>query len=173
MMYSGKQIVHPGVRARDLPALMELYELNYIQLRQLIPDVDLVPDHAVSRVRGALDLYLTVRDRSRYTTTLHLSYTFDNDEGGSTLAPDIVVRLYHDAQVAEVVSRGKGRGGSASGFDRFNHNYPIEARWRVNRFLQKWLGFCLRHGHGFSPAREQFDDALETLEIDRIASLES
>jgi len=172
MMYSGKQVVHPGVRARDLPALMELYELNYIQLRQLIPDVNLVPDQAVSRVRGGLDLYLTVRERSRYTTTLHLSHTFDNEEG-RTLAPDIVVRLYHDAQVAEVVSRGKGRGGRGAGCDRFRHDYPVEARWRVNRFLQKWLGFCLRHGHGFSPAREQFDDALETLEIDRIASLES
>ena len=44
MRYSGKQIVHPGVCARDLPALMELYELNYIQLRQLIPDVSLVQD---------------------------------------------------------------------------------------------------------------------------------
>lgn len=172
MRYSGKQIVHPGVCARDLPALMELYELNYIQLRQLIPDVSLVQDHIVSRVKGALDLYLTVRERCKYTTTLHLSYRFEGDEG-STLAPDIVVRLYHDAQVAEVISRGKGRGRSESGIIRFHHNYPIEARWRVNRFLQKWLGFCLRHGHSFSPAREQFDEALETVEMDKIASLES
>ncbi len=170
MMYSGKQIVHPGVRARDLPALMELYELNYIQLRQLIPDVELVADQAVSRVEGGLDLHLSVRERARYTTTLHLSYSFDE---GATLAPDILVRLYHDAQAAEVLSRGKGRGGSGSGFDRFRHDYPIEARWRVNRFLHKWLGFCLRHGHGFSPAREQFEEAVELLEISRIASLES
>lgn len=172
MRYSGKQIVHPGVCARDLPALMELYELNYIQLRQLIPDVGLVQDHVVSRVKGALDLYLTVRERCKYTTTLHLSYRFEGDEG-STLAPDIVVRLYHDAQVAEVISRGTGRGRSETAIKRFHHSYPIEARWKVNRFLQKWLGFCLRHGHSFSPAREQFDEALEAIEIDRIASLES
>ncbi|TCK17912.1 hypothetical protein DFR30_1166 [Thiogranum longum] len=172
MRYSGKQVVHPGVRARDLPALMELYELNYIQLRQLIPDVDLVQDRVVSRVNGALDLYLTVRERCKYTTTLHLSYRFEGDES-STLAPDIVVRLYHDAQVAEVISRGKGRSPNAPGFDRFHHDYPIEARWRVNRFLQKWLGFCLRHGHSFSPAREQFEQALQTLETDQIESLES
>jgi len=172
MLYSGKQIVHPGVCARDLPALMELYELNYIQLRQLIPDIGLVQDHAVSRVKDALDLYLTVHERCRYTTTLHLSYRFDGDED-STLAPDIVVRLYHDAQVAEVISRGAGRRRCGSGVDRFRHDYPIEARWRVNRFLQKWLGFCLRHGHSFSPAREQFDEAVDAVEIDRIASFES
>lgn len=172
MQYSGKQIVHPGVCARDLPALMELYELNYIQLRQLIPDVDLVQDHVVSRVKGALDLYLTVRERCKYTTTLHLSYRFEHDEG-STFAPDIVVRLYHDAQVAEVISRGKGRSRSGSNFDRFRPDFPIEARWKVNRFLQKWLGFCLRHSHSFSPAREQFEEAVEAIETDRIASLES
>ena len=172
MRYSGKQIVHPGVRARDLPALMELYELNYIQLRQLIPDVGLVQDHVMSRVKGALDLYLTVRERCKYTTTLHLSYRFEKGQD-STLAPDIVVRLYHDAQVAEVVSRGKGRGRGESDCVRFHHDYPVEARWQVNRFLQKWLGFCLRHGHSFSPAREQFDEALATVEIDQIASLES
>ncbi len=172
MRYSGKQVVHPGVRARDLPALMELYELNYIQLRQLIPEIDLVQDREVSSIKGALDLHLTVRERCKYTTTLHLSYHFEGDEG-STPAPDIVVRMYHDAQVAEVISRGKGRGQNVPGFDRFHHDYPIEARWRVNRFLQKWLGFCLRHGHSFSPAREQFEQALQTIEIDQIESLES
>jgi len=172
MRYSGKQVVHPGVRARDLPALMELYELNYTQLRQLIPEVDLVKDHVVSRVKGALDLYLTIRERCKYTTTLHLSYRFAGEED-STLAPDVVIRLYHDAQVAEVVSRGKGRGRNASGFNRFRHDYPIEARWRVNRFLQKWLSFCLRQEHSFSPAREQFDQALQAIEIDRIESFES
>jgi len=172
MQYSGKQIVHPGVRARDLPALMELYELNYIQLRQLIPDVGLLQDRVVSRVRGALNLYLTVRERCKYTTTLHLSYSFEHDQG-TTLAPDIVVRLYHDAQVAEVISRGKGRSPRNTNFDRFRPDYPMEARWQVNRFLQKWLGFCLRHGHSFSPAREQFEEAVEAIETDRIASLES
>ena len=58
MRYSGKQVVHPGVRARDLPALMELYELNYIQLRRLVPDLDAVQECSVSKVNAALDLFL-------------------------------------------------------------------------------------------------------------------
>jgi len=69
MRYSGKYKVHPGVRARDLPALMELYELNYIQLRQLVPDINAIQDHSVSRLHGALNLYLTVCERSKYTST--------------------------------------------------------------------------------------------------------
>ena len=170
MRYSGKQIVHPGVRARDLPALMELYELNYIQLRQLIPDFAAVQDLSVSKVNHGMDLYLTISERCKYTTTFNLTYRFsDRDEGKP--APDVVVRMYHDAQVAEVISRGGSRRHSA--YNRFRQEYPLQTKWQVNRFLHKWLVYCLRHGHGFSPAREQLAEALEVIECERALSLES
>ena len=172
MRYSGKQIVHPGVRARDLPALMELYELNYIQLRRLLPDLDALPDHCRSRVPGALDLYLSVRERCRYTTTLQLSYRFAEGEG-FTEAPDVVVCMYHDAQVAEVISRGGRRRGRQGDYDRYRHRYSIEHKWQVNRFLHKWLGYCLHQGHGFSPARSRLAAALRAIEGDRALSVES
>ncbi len=151
---------------------MELYELNYIQLRQLIPDLDALQDHSVSMVKGALPLYLGIRERSKYTTTLHLTYLFDQ-EGDPVAAPDVVIRMYHDAQVAEITSRGAGRGRHDAIYDRFHHRYTLEARWRVNRFLHKWLGYCLRHGHAFSPAREQLSEALQALENETAVSLES
>ncbi len=172
MRYSGKQVVHPGVRARDLPALMELYELNYIQLRRLVPDLHAVQDHSVSRLTGALELYLTIRERAKYTTTLNLSYQF-GEAGGFRLAPDVVVRMYHDAQLAEVISHSRRRGSGAAGYDRLRNQYPLEAKWQVNRFLHKWLGYCLHQGHAFSPAREQLSEALQTLESERALSLES
>lgn len=172
MRYSGNYKVHPGVRARDLPALMELYELNYIQLRQLVPDLDAIQDHSVSRVNGALNLHLTVRERCKYTTTLHLTYQF-NDEAGEFPAPDIVVRMYHDAQVAEVISRGRKRSRRADEYDRFHHRYSIETKWQVNRFLHKWLGYCLHQCHAFSPAREQLTEALNTLDYENTVSFES
>ena len=172
MKYTGKYKVHPGVRARDLPALMELYELNYIQLRQLVPDIDAIQDRSTSRVSGALNLYLTVQERCKYTTTLHLTYLFQ-DGNGENPAPDLVVRLYHDAQVAEVISRGGRRGRHKAEYDRFHHNYTIDTKWRANRFLQKWLGYCIRHGHTFSPAREQLAEALQVLDSEKALSLES
>ncbi len=166
MRYSGKYKVHPGVRAHDLPALMELYELNYIQLRQLVPDINAIQDHSVSRATGALNLYLTVRERCKYTTTLHLSYQF-NDNEGEFPAPDLVVRIYHDAQVVEVISRGRRRGRRDAEYDRQHHHYSIETKWQANRFLNKWLGSCMHQGHGFSPAREQLDEALQALETEQ------
>ncbi len=172
MRYSGTHKVHPGVRARDLPALMELYELNYIQLRQLVPDVRAIQDCSISRVDGALDLHLSVLERSKYTTTFHLSYQFTDTEGDFP-APDVVVRMYHDAQVAEVISRGRQRARRDAGYDRFRDQYCIQTKWQVNRFLHKWLGYCLRQGHAFSPAREQLADVLEAIELQNALSLES
>ena len=172
MRYSGKHVVHPGVRARDLPALMELYELNYIQLRQLVPDLDAIQKNSVSTVKRALDLHLSVRERCKYTTTLHLTYHFA-DEEGTFPAPDIVVRMYHDAQLAEVISRGRRRGRRDAEYDRFHNRYSIETKWRVNRFLHKWLGYCLHHGHAFSPAREQLSEVLQLLENEKALTFES
>jgi len=151
---------------------MELYELNYIQLRQLIPDLAEIQDNSPSCIPGALTLHLNIRERSKFTTTLHLSYQF-TDATGNRLAPDLVVRMYHDAQVAEVISRGGHRGRDCAEYDRFHNQYSIDTKWQANRFLQKWLGYCLRQGHVFSPAREQFSDALQTLETEQAYSLES
>lgn len=172
MRYSGKYTVHPGVRARDLPALMELYELNYIQLRQLVSDVHTISDHSISRAGDTLALHLTVLERSRYTTTFHLSYQF-TDADGEFPAPDLVVRMYHDAQVAEVISRGRRRACRDAEYDRFHHQYCIQTKWQVNRFLHKWLGYCLRQGHAFSPARERLAEVLQSIEGEQPLSLES
>jgi len=172
MLDINKQAIHPGVRARDLPGLMELYELNYIQLRRLIPDLDILPDRVVSQVQGALDLHLTIVERAPYTTTLRLTYRFE-DESGSFPAPDLVLRMYHDAQVAEVISRGRRRGRRGAEYDRFHQRYPLEKKWEVNRFLHKWLGYCLHQGHGFSPARSEFSNAVQTVASEQLADAES
>jgi uncharacterized protein YqiB (DUF1249 family) len=172
MRYSGGQVVHPGVRARDLPALMELYELNYIQLRRLVPDLDAIQDHSVSRVNGAIDLHLRVRERTRYTTTMNLSYQFAEGDD-LCFAPDVVVRMYHDAQLAEVISHSRRQDRREASYDGFRSRYTVEAKWRVNRFLHKWLGYCLQQGHGFPPARDRRTEALQAPDSEKALSLES
>jgi uncharacterized protein YqiB (DUF1249 family) len=59
---------------------MELYESNYIRLRNLQPELDAMPAIAVSRVPGALDLHLRIIERCRFTTTLGLTYCFHDEE---------------------------------------------------------------------------------------------
>ncbi|MDH3901278.1 MAG: DUF1249 domain-containing protein [Gammaproteobacteria bacterium] len=129
---------------------MELYESNYIRLRNLVPDADALQPKVVSRVPGALDLHLRIVERCKFTTTLNLTYHFSDVEGVFP-APDIRVRIYHDAQVGEVIACGRRRGLRHAEYNRMHHQYTLEEKWRMNRFLQKWLGYCLRQGHRFNP----------------------
>lgn len=162
MLKSTRHANQYSIRSRNLPGLMELYELNYIQLRRMIPDFDILPDINVSQTGAALDLHMRVLERAPYTTTLRLTYQFTDAEG-SFPAPDVVLRLYHDAQLAEVISQGRRRGHRHADYDRFYHHYPKEMKWEANRFLHKWLGYCLRQGHGFSPAQRQFSEAVQAV----------
>ena len=135
-------------QVHDLGELMAIYECNYIRLRQLIPDIAAVGKGACSLTTGALDLYLSVTERNRYTTTLTLTYHFE-DELGRFPAPDLQIRIYHDARLAEVLSCGRRRGQRNAEYDSWRRDYNLYDKWRINRFLQKWLGYCLRQGHRF------------------------
>ncbi|WJW76329.1 DUF1249 domain-containing protein [Thiohalobacter sp. IOR34] len=146
LIESGKRLQRRQVH--DLAELMAIYECNYIRLRQLIPDLQRIDERTLSRVDQALDLHLRVLERSPYTTTLVLTYLFE-DEQGSFPAPDIRIRIYHDARLAEVLSCGRRRGRREAEYDRNRRACSLDDKWRMNRFLQKWLGYCLRQGHRF------------------------
>ena len=153
---------------RDLADLMSIYEANYIRIKQLVPDIANMPlGRRVSLVRNALDLHLELIERSRYTLTLKLTYCFE-DEEGEFLAPDMLVRLYLDARVAEVTRCGRLRGRRDAEYDRSRQHYPLQDKWRMNRFLQKWLGYCLRQGHRFRPPENTpaFADLLDQLKTE-------
>lgn len=152
-------LLHESIHAlrrrqvHDLGDLMAIYECNYIRLRQLLPQLATMGEAAVSSVDGMLDLHVTVDERNRYTTTLTLTYRFE-DEQGCFPAPDIQVRIYHDARLAEVLRCGRLRGHRDASYDSGRRDYTLDAKWRINRFLQKWLGYCLRQGHRFHCVRQ-------------------
>ncbi len=129
--------------ARSFAGLMELYEQNYLRLRNLVPDLQ-VADEMISLVPDHLDLYLTVTERCRYTTMLRLTYRFVEDDN-ELFEPDLHLKVYHDARVVEVQhfqSRSRGP---------LYLNDLIEQKWLMNRFLYKWLGYCRYQGHYFQP----------------------
>ncbi len=148
MLYNETHFLYNGIPARNFAGLMELYECNYIRLRNLVPDLDSIDTHVVSRVAGVLDLHLKIVERCKFTTTLNLTYIF-HDAEGSFPAPDMQVRLYHDAQVGEVIACGRRRGERHAVYNRMFNRYTLSEKWYMNRFLQKWLGFCLMQGHRF------------------------
>ena len=148
-------IFRPG----SFTGLMTLYESNYIKLSQLVPDFDLQPtsqsEVAVSCSDEDHDLHLQIRLRERYTTTLKLTYLFypsvpDTEDQRPIPDPDLTVRVYQDARLAEAVRvRDRHQHHKLQEFARA-HCRELDWRWRNNMMLNKWLDYLLEMGHGFA-----------------------
>ncbi|MDH3342951.1 MAG: DUF1249 domain-containing protein [Gammaproteobacteria bacterium] len=137
------------VSPRGYVSLMDLYENNYLRFKRLVADLDRIVDRAVSVVPGCMDLHLQIIERSRYTTTVRMTYHFL--ENRQLIAePDLKLRIYHDACLVEVLA-----GHLKHGRQRLDHlpATALKHKWRLNRLLYKWLGYCLHLGHEFSEAR--------------------
>jgi uncharacterized protein len=136
-------------RPRSFVGLMTLYESNFIRLGWIAPDVRSLPGRSVSTVEGDCPLELVVLERARFTTTLSISYLFE--ESGETLRePELEVRVYHDARLAEA----SGIAGAArhAALRRLREALPAaDGRWRDNMLLNKWLEYCAERGHRFAP----------------------
>ncbi len=133
------------VQPVDFVSLMDMYEDNYMKLRKLIPDLMSIKSSAISEVEGHMSLYLQIKERSQFTTTLILSYCFSSG-AERRMEPNLKIRIYHDAGLAEVMS-GKLHHGRL-----VLDNLPSDAlrqKWQLNRLLSKWLKYCLRQKHGF------------------------
>ncbi len=132
----------------DLPALINLHESNYLRLMRLIPDLRRLRGTVVSRVSGALDLYLSIDECYKYTTNLMLTYCF-RDVSGMVLEPRARICVYHDVRAVDLVSHCRRRRSRKLFPWRSGHMPELQRRWEMNRFLYKWLRFCTHQGHLF------------------------
>lgn len=138
-------------RPGSFVSLMSLYESNYIRLSWLVPNLSTVEGALVSNVDGDCPLHLVLRERSRYTTTVSLTYLFE-DEGLVVADPDLQIRIYHDARLAEVQSCARWHRHSVLESLRSQFVRDLGDRWLRNIMLNKWLDYCIERGHRFSNA---------------------
>lgn len=135
-------------RPQSYAALMEMYESNYMRLRILCGDVRTLRDTVSSVIPKGAPIILTVLDRARHTTTIMLTYQFET--GDKECRPDLRVRIYHDSRQAEVISRKCRLSGENIQAWEAKTDSALLCRWRLNRFLYKWLAYLHRQGHSFS-----------------------
>lgn len=154
MLSSPTKLKLTGCQPRTLASLLDLQESSFLRLGRLVPNLEALPDHAVSRVVGALDLHLHVLHRHRFTTDLVLTYKLQPDGATPVHEPNLHIRLYRDARVAEATS-GRLRHHHRHRCWRRDEPSALEEKWELNRFLMRWLGYCLHQGHMFLPLEQR------------------
>jgi uncharacterized protein YqiB (DUF1249 family) len=132
----------------DLAGQMAECEANYARLMKLLPDMGRV-DHcrfAVQQAAGpSTHFCISVKERCKYTTMLEVSQS--SQVAAWAGAPDFSLRVYHDAQMAEVTA--------FQGYQRLQPIYPypnhqmlhVDEKSQLNTFLGEWLSYCLKYGH--------------------------
>lgn len=134
------------VRPNSFVGLMSLYESNFLRLQQVIPEIDRLDGCFRSSVAGSCDLHAEILERSRYTVTLSLSHVF-SEKGKRIKDPDMLIRVYFDGRLAELMAlRGDQRNTVMRRLTRL-HNAELDARWRRNIILNKWLEYLMDQGH--------------------------
>lgn len=125
---------------------MELYEHNYLLIRLLVPELRSMKEGVhTSRIEGAMILEIRELSHSRYTSTFKLTYRFSRSQSDRKMfEPDLDIRLYHDARTCEVMS-----GLLPEGRIEERRTRDLDEGRRLNRFLNRWVSYCLRQGYRF------------------------
>ncbi|MDH3647516.1 MAG: DUF1249 domain-containing protein [Gammaproteobacteria bacterium] len=135
-------------RPVSFAGLMTLYESNFIRLGWLLPEFPPAGTSLVSRVPADIPLFLRVEKIERYTTTVTLTYYFK--DGLTPIAdPDLQVRLYHDACLAEAMACTDNHRHAALQPFATGNGTELQRRWNRNMMLNKWLEYCADQGHSF------------------------
>lgn len=137
-------------RPQSFVALMDMYEANYIRLRLFCGDIRQLPDESISHIKNGVAVQLKVLERSSHTTLLMLTYLFEENDR----RPDLKIQIYHDSRQADVVSRNCRISGKDLRLWEKEFDSMLVCRWRLNRFLNKWLGYLNHQGHSFLESKK-------------------
>ncbi|MFZ6046117.1 DUF1249 domain-containing protein [Pseudomonas sp. CR3202] len=136
----------------DLIGLQAACEANYARLMSLLPQMREVRGSrrvALSQGERLLGvLALEVVEACPYTTTLQVRQEYSLPWLPS---PQLEVRVYHDARMAEVVGAENARRlRSVYPYPNADMHQPDE-KSQLNLFLGEWLSHCLACGHELEP----------------------
>ena len=141
----------PRARPVRISALLELYERNYRLTECLAPELEFPFDDAFSYSGTDLPLRLTVTERGRFTVAFRLTYEFA-EASGVRREPDLEVRVYRDARLAEALTCPSRPPWLATDEGDPKAFEFLDDQWGRNLLLHKWLHYLLEHGHGFGLA---------------------
>ncbi|WP_223577420.1 DUF1249 domain-containing protein [Kangiella taiwanensis] len=136
----------------NLKEFMALCSSNYAKLSRIVNLVDIELEQSFSvHIDGQPNLLISLKQRSEHTATYELLQESQN----ISLKRRYLVRMYHDAKVAEVLS-GLNQGMLPPVFPYPNKQMKQpDEKIQLNRFLAEWLNFCLEFGQSHSLNKTQ------------------
>ncbi len=134
--------------------LEQLCSANYQKLLRLAPDLRAIQNATLGVSPRQNHLFLKVIGRSTYTLTVELGHCWGYPESRQYL-PVVVIRIYLDAKMAEVLSDSAPDVFAQCGRSKAIMDY----KWRLNYFLQKWLEHCLKQDYLFQASNSLLNAA--------------
>ena len=140
-----------------------LCEMNFFRLEKLMPGYkNGISQWAYEfgeqgKAFGILkDVEIKIIDRAPYTTTVEINQQADKNEEKKLAVKEasdkvfkqtnLVVRLYNDVKMAEIVSWNKHRNWLPQYSYPNERMYHPDEKLELNRFLGDWLAFCRKQG---------------------------
>lgn len=134
----------------DLTRQMSICEANYARVNKLMPDLEHqdAREFSISSQERQSAVRIEVMERFTYTTTLRVSQSSAATPWLD--APTLLVRLYHDAGMAEVIHTERRQFSGAYSYPNHQMFQPDE-KAQLNHYLGEWLSHCLRYGQHHEP----------------------
>ena len=144
----------------SLSMLMNLCDTNYMLMLKILANRECIGEQRCFFISDFLSYTVTVKEVTRYTSLVSISQdanllfninqTSTVTKHASAIAklfrPSMVIRLYHDARMAEVVSSQDIRQIKPRyDYPNTDMHHPDEKQ-QINLFLNEWLHLCLRLG---------------------------
>jgi uncharacterized protein len=154
----------------NLSEQMAVCDANYIRLLKLLGNTRslkrrlvTMPQIGIGANRGQVTVSIEVVEDFKYTSTISVKQLLTNncigknsgnivsinkDKSALYKAPEMIIRVYHDAKTAEVMSYQNQK--------YFKAVYPVpnklmyqrDEKEQLNLFLADWLNLCINEGLG-------------------------
>lgn len=132
----------------NLSSLMNLCEVNYMMLLRLLADKEEAGESCQFFISDFLSYRIVVNEVTRYTSLITMSQdaVVHGCKLSQFMSPKMVIRLYHDARMAEVISNQDVRQVKP------RYQYPNtkmhlpDEKQQINLFLKEWLQLSLQLG---------------------------
>ncbi|MEZ5473113.1 MAG: DUF1249 domain-containing protein [Marinicella sp.] len=142
MILTEQYLTHRQFIHRHNISLTQLHEYNFKLLSYLLPAF-----RSGNFYHATIDdktfLQVKVRERFKFTTEISMCMVFDE-----VVSDALVIRIYHDAQLAELVYSNEFEKQYRQMGGRVDINNQANLRYSQNCFLNKWLIFLIEKGYG-------------------------